>query len=302
MIRVGIARPTRFYGPEIFALVHHFANDPDVRYVLVEDKEDLDCVELDLAHVVMGFEGRWRRARTPRIHDYSSLSTPPWAPLKDRIKRSGQIRPVLRSFLSCFVKEHMDFRDGCPWVLRDMGVSDAFFATSPVGGKEHDMGYAGSLTVARGLVRPLTSLAASGFRLLLVGEPDSQLRSALAAYPNVTFAGRLRQDDVPEALRTCTYGLNYVPPVTPYQHQTSTKVLEYSALGLKILTNDYPWVRRFQADHDARFAVLDPDRPPTPEELAAMPLRNADPETFRWSSVLEASGLRDQILRVVNGF
>lgn len=301
MIRVGIARPQHFYGPEVFALVHHFADDPQVRYVLVDDPADLEDPGLDLAHVMMGFEPRWRRTRTPRLHDYASLSTPPRPRLKDAVKRFGQAPPLLRSFLSPYVRDQLGFADGRPHVLRDMGVPDSFYPISPAPAVEHDIGYAGSLTAARGLVGPLRSLAGAGFRLLLVGDPDPELRAALTAYPQVTFTGRLAQEDVPAALRTCAHGLNYVPDVAPFHGQTSTKVLEYSALGLRVLTNDYRWVRQFQAEHDAVFAVLDPARPLTPDALAALPLRGADPEPFRWSAVLEGSGLRERVQEAVRG-
>lgn len=299
MIRVGITRPRHFYGPEVFALVRHFADDPEVRYVLVDDPADLEDPSLDLAHVMMGFQPRWRRHRTPQLHDYASLSTPPRARLKDAVKRFGQVSPLLRSFLSPYVRDRLGFTDGRPHVLRDMGVPDSFYPSSPAPPVAHDIGYAGSLTSARGLTGPLRSLAAAGFRLLLIGDPDPELREALAAYPQVTFAGRLSQEDVPAALRTCSHGLNYVPDVAPFNAQTSTKVLEYSALGLRVLTNDYRWVRRFQVQHDAVFAVLDPARPLTPDGLATLPLRGADPEPFRWSTVLDGSRLRERIEEVV---
>ena len=203
MIQVGIERPKHFYGPEVFALVRHFADDDQVRYVLVDDAADLEDPGLDLAHVMMGFEPRWRRHRTPRLHDYASLSTPPQARLKDALKRFGQTPPLLRSFLSPYVRDHLGFTDGRPHVLRDMGVPDAFYPTTPAPAVEHDVGYAGSLTAARGLLPPLRALAGAGFRLLLVGDPDAELREGLAAYPNVVLTGRLPQEEVPAALRTC---------------------------------------------------------------------------------------------------
>ncbi|MDO5503217.1 MAG: glycosyltransferase [Actinomycetia bacterium] len=299
MIRVGIARPQHFYGPEVFALVEHFTDDPDVRYVLVDEPADVDDPQFDLAHVMMGIEPRWRRHRTPRLHDYASLSTPPHAHVKDLAKRFGQSPPLLRSFLNPYVRDHMKFGDSRPYVFRDMGVPDYFYSPATVPEKQYDIGYAGSLTASRGLMGPLQALAGAGFRLLLVGEPEPELRQLLQRHTNVTFTGRMAQPEVADALRSCAYGLNYVADVEPYNRQTSTKVLEYSALGLGIISNDYAWVRQFQAEHDAVFALLDPRSPLTPESLAGLSLRNADAELFRWSLVLRESGLRERIQEVL---
>jgi hypothetical protein len=38
--------------------------------------------------------------------------------------------------------------------------------------------------------------------------------------------------------------------------QTSTKLLEYCAAGLPVLSTDYAWVRQFEQLHAARFAYL----------------------------------------------
>jgi len=47
-----------------------------------------------------------------------------------------------------------------------------------------------------------------------------------------------------------------VPNTLPYQQQTSTKVLEYCATGLRVVSNSYPWVRYFMAQHKANFYLL----------------------------------------------
>lgn len=302
MIRVGIAMPQKFYGSDIYALVQHFADDSEVRYVLAEDPGDLDASDVDVVHQMMGYDPPWRRYPRPRIHDYASLSTPPLAPLKDWVKRSAQPRPVLRSFLSPYVRDRLSFAGDTPWVLRDMGVPESFYREQEVADgtqRTYDVGYAGSLTVSRGIGDALRQLAESGFRLLLVGEPDTAIRDSLAEFNHVTFAGRLAQEAVPEALETCRYGFNFVPDHRPYNQQTATKVLEYSALGLHVITNDYPWVRRFQEMHGAVFAVLDPQRALTPELVDNLPLRRANPEPFRWKTVIEGSGLKEAIMRAV---
>jgi hypothetical protein len=42
-------------------------------------------------------------------------------------------------------------------------------------------------------------------------------------------------------------GLNLVPAHRPYTVQTSTKVLEYLAVGLPVVSNRYPWMETLSA-------------------------------------------------------
>ena len=48
--------------------------------------------------------------------------------------------------------------------------------------------------------------------------------------------------------------LNLVPDQLPYTRQTSTKLLEYCAAELPVVSTDYTWVREFERQHGARFA------------------------------------------------
>jgi len=57
-------------------------------------------------------------------------------------------------------------------------------------------------------------------------------------------------------LRRARYGLNLVPDRLPYSEQTSTKLLEYCAVGLPVVSTDYRWVRGFAQQHGARLAFV----------------------------------------------
>lgn len=50
--------------------------------------------------------------------------------------------------------------------------------------------------------------------------------------------------------------IGQVPDQLPYTRQTSTKLLEYCAAGLRVVSTDYAWVREFEQQHEARFAYI----------------------------------------------
>jgi hypothetical protein len=92
-----------------------------------------------------------------------------------------------------------------------------------------------------------------------------------------------------------------VPNATPFQQQTSTKVLEYCAMGLRVVSNAYPWVRYFMAQHKANFYLLNDDAPSLGtsfgEALDAYPYEVPDVRELAWPQVLETLPLWRIILR-----
>ena len=45
----------------------------------------------------------------------------------------------------------------------------------------------------------------------------------------------------------------------PFNEQTSTKLLEYAALKMPIITTDYKWIRNFQKENGGNFFYLEKD-------------------------------------------
>ena len=109
------------------------------------------------------------------------------------------------------------------------------------------------------------------------------------------------QTQVPHNLRLARFGLNLVPNEAPFQQQTSTKVLEYCAVGLRVVSNAYPWVRYFMAQHNANFYLLrdDPSSLATSfgEALDAYPYEVPDVRALAWPKVLDSLPLWRTILR-----
>jgi len=258
------------------------------------------------ASVVWWFCGRvpLREAHRLRgafqIHEYASASIPPYALAKDQVKHWTQPRPDYRIYQNGWVRERMGFGDGVPHALRDMGVAEHFFdAPSHTSVPEFDLVYLGEMSRLLAFIPVLQAIHAAGRSLLLVGEVPAELQAQLP--PNVTCTGRVDHVQVPRHLRRARFGLNLVPNATPFQQQTSTKVLEYCAVGLRVVSNVYPWVRYFMAQHKANFYLLNDDAPSLAtsfgEALDAYPYEIPDVLALAWPQVLDTLPLWRTILR-----
>ena len=258
------------------------------------------------ASVVWWFCGRvpLREAHRLRgafqIHEYASASIPPYAWAKDQVKHWTQPRPDYRIFQNGWVRERMGFADGVPHALRDMGVAEHFFdAPSNTPAPEFDLVYLGEMSRLLAFIPVLQAIHAAGRSLLLVGDVPAELQAQLT--PNVTCTGRVGHAQVLSYLRRARFGLNLVPNAIPFQQQTSTKVLEYCAVGLRVVSNAYPWVRYFMAQHKANFYFFSDDAPSLAtsfgEALDAYPYEVPDVRTLAWSHVLDTLPLWRTILR-----
>jgi glycosyltransferase involved in cell wall biosynthesis len=258
------------------------------------------------AAVVWWFCGRvpLREARrlrsTFQIHEYASASIPPYAWVKDQVKHWSQPRPDYRIFQNGWVRERMGFADGVPHALRDMGIAEHFLdAATHAPAPEFDLVYLGEMSRLLAFIPVLQAIQTEGRSLLLVGDVPAELLMHLPS--NVTCTGRVEHAQVPRYLRRARFGLNLVPNVTPFQQQTSTKVLEYCAVGLRVVSNAYPWVRYFMAQHKANFYLLNDDAPSLGtsfgEALDAYPYEVPDVRELAWPQVLETLPLWRIILR-----
>lgn len=191
------------------------------------------------------------------VHEYASASVPPLAWPKDRAKRWLQPVPHYRLFQNAWVRDRMGFADAVPHEFRDMGIDTAFLEAPPHPlATEFDFVYLGDMQRLRHFLPVFAALEQLGRRTLLIGEAAPDLGAALRRFPRVTLAGRIPHATVPAMLRRARYGLNLVPDRLPYSEQTSTKLLEYCAVGLPVVSTDYRWVRGFAQQHGARLAFV----------------------------------------------
>ena len=239
------------------------------------------------------------------IHEYASASVPPHAWLKDFVKHWTQPKPDYRFFQNGWVRERLGFNDGVPHALRDMGVAQIFFdaaapalpepsyadeAPARIPPNEFDLVYLGEMNRLQPFLPLLQAIHDAGRTLLLVGDVPETLRTQLPA--SVTCTGRVPHADVPRQLRRARLGLNLVSDLEPYNQQTSTKLLEYCAVGLPVVSNDYAWVRYFATHYQGNLHLLRDDpsswQHSFGEALEAYPYVVPDVRALVWPRLLAA--------------
>ena len=241
--------------------------------------------------------GQARRLKgAVQVHEHASASVVPLAWLKDRIKQWQHPVPDFRVFQSDWVRQRMGF-DGTvpgavPYALRDMGVPDSFLTAQALQPPEFDLVYLGEMRRLLHFVPLLHTLGKAGLSLLLVGDVPAALQKRLAALGHIQSTGRVPQDQVPAQLLRARAGLNLMPDVLPLAEQTSTKMLEYLALGLPVISNPYAWAKRTALAHAGRVQLLGLQASAAQWQVAVqgLPLRQTDRQhlqSLRWSQQLQ---------------
>ena len=236
-----------------------------------------------------------------QVHEYASASVAPLAWLKDRIKQWQHPVPDFRVFQSDWVRQRMGFAgDAVPYALRDMGVPDSFLTAQSRHPPEFDLVYLGEMRRLLHFVPLLQTLGQAGLKLLLVGDVPPDLQAHLAALGHIQSTGRVPQDQVPAQLLRARAGLNLMPDVLPLAEQTSTKLLEYLALGLPVISNPYAWAQRTALAHAGRVQLLGLQASPAQWQAAVqgLPMRQTDRQhlqSLRWSHQLQALPVWDAL-------
>lgn len=242
-MKIGIPLSKYAYTPEAYAyekFLNKHGHSVQLDYELDPNN--------DLNIYFMGMRPFWKsnKGRALEIHEYQSLSTPPYAKLKNYSKRIINKKPVGRIFLNSFVRNDLAFNDNIPFIYRDMGVDEALFQ-SPSKNPLYDIVYCGSISGRSGLIETLLRLAKI-YKVVVVGRITEQ-EQALLQVKNITLLGQVSRDQLPEIYRNARFGLNYTPDLYPFNIQTSTKTLEYLASGLGLISNRYTWIENFAKQH-----------------------------------------------------
>ncbi len=304
MLRVLFQRTGRAHLPEVDAYVSYLRRSPEVEAVDSAAEPDARPADVDVVWRFMGLD----RAGAPGrrlVHEYNSLSTGRWPRLRNRLKQTLNIRPDFRVFLSPAVREGFAFTDGVPWGLRDMGVAECFFfAPPPMVTRPFDFVYAGSLSRARQshtLLRHFDRCPGAG-RLLVVGEVPAALARRFGRSGRITFTGRVPYADVPSCLARARWGVNLIPERYPLNIQTSTKLLEYFAAGLGVVSTAYAWSTAFARSRGARVFWLEADLANlTAATVATFAPQPAAVDDLRWDRVIEHSGIMPAALGLAAG-
>jgi glycosyltransferase involved in cell wall biosynthesis len=258
VITIHFVHGARSYLPELAAYQAHIerlghAVQMHTQAHTVPD--DAQAVWWICGRVPAGQAKRFKAA--VQVHEYASASVAPLAWFKDRIKQWQHPVPDFRVFQSEWVRQRMGFAgDAVPHALRDMGVPDAFFKAQALQLPEFDLVYLGEMRRLLHFVPLLHTLGQAGLTLLLVGDVPPALQKQLADLGHIQSTGRVPQHLVPAQLLRARAGLNLMPDVLPLSEQTSTKMLEYLAVGLPVISNPYAWAQRMAQLHDGRIQLL----------------------------------------------
>lgn len=234
----------------------------------------------------MGFEffqSKLRRGADIVIADYPSASTGNFRRSKDWVKRQFNARADLTVACGEYVLHHST-PHVAPYVTREMG----YFAENvhPQTNPDYDVIYAGSLN-RPGTRDAIERLSRLGLKVA-VASGDT-----LSNLPAVTHHGNLNIADLYELYSRCRLGLNVVPNSLPFALQASTKVIEYCAAGLGVITSQSPWIRQFQTNRGGYF--MDLEAATSIKAIMSFPYRPAAVADLNWQTIFERSRLRSAI-------
>ena len=298
MITVHFVHGARSYLPELAAYqahIEHLGHAVQMHTQAHNVPDDAQAVWWICGRVPSAQARRLKGA--VQVHEYASASVAPLAWLKDRIKQWQHPVPDFRVFQSDWVRQRMGFGgtvpEVVPYALRDMGVPDSFLTAQDQQAPEFDLVYLGEMRRLLHFLPLLHTLGKAGLSLLLVGDVPAALQERLAALGHIQSTGRVPQDQVPAQLLRARAGLNLMPDVLPLAEQTSTKMLEYLALGLPVISNPYAWAQRTAQAHAGRVQLLGLQASAAQWQAAVqgLPLHQTDRQhlqSLRWSQQLQA--------------
>ena len=300
MIKILFLRSKKAFLPEVDAYIKYFNKSTEFRaFDSSKMDEDYNINDYDIIWEFKGFGGVKAKDKMV-VHEYASLSTGSFPKLKNILKSKVNPKPGLRIFLNENVKEGFNFKDDIDYCYRDMGIDESFINIKNEK-KEYDFVYVGSICSERGMDVFIKEFAkVNPGKLCLVGNVDDDIYSEYKNKKNIIFTGKVPYSEVPKIASKAIYGINYMPDKYPFNIQTSTKLLEYLALGLKVITTDYKWVRQFEEKHDCNFYKIDEGNIDlNPEKINHFNFKsNFAVNNFMWDSIIEKSGIAEKLISI----
>lgn len=283
------------YLPEINAYQKYFNNKTNFYFYDSSILKDFKLEDFDVIWHFMGFDTHKTKIFT--VHEYASLSTDPFPKIKNFIKKQVNVKPDLRIFLNEYIKEGFDFKDNIPCCLRDMGVDESFFVNEP--NKKYDFVYIGEITKKRKIHVLLNKFKTDfkDFKILMLGKPEKDIYDEFKSSQNIYFTGKVNYYDVAKLAKEAMYGINFVPNIYPYNLQTSTKILEYCAMNLKIITLSYNWVNSFEKKYNAKFLYIKDDMSDFDfDKIKNFDYKIPNVEELKWENIIRKSGIEKKLI------
>ena len=287
--------PGNSYYPDYHGYYDYLSTQGKYVVEATSDKNSEVIKSADLVWQFMGFYPR--SIDKPCIHEYMSLSTGKFPRVKDLMKRYLQPKPKFRIFTDKRVRDGFAFNDDVPYLEREMGVNKLFFHR-PVQVKKYDFAYSGSIFRERGLHKLLKGIANTDRTILLVGEPMDGIQDEFKHCRNITFSGRVGYLEVPALIEQCAYAINFIPDIYPFNVQTSTKLLEYCAMGLKIISTRYAWAENFEQKHGGKFFYIKEDFSNI-GEIENFSFVTPDLSHLEWGALLDRVGILQMLEKIL---
>ncbi|WP_336175310.1 hypothetical protein [Acinetobacter ursingii] len=241
MKKIALVTSGKAYMPEIKAYKDFFSRE----YIVDIRSDNEELLSYDILWYFMGTKSRRKKRGQFVIHEYSSLSTPPFPKFKNFLKKMFLAKPDLRVFLNSNVKKEMNFNDDVPYCYRDMGVNTNSLTNEDIE-VEFDIIYVGAIA-GRKLDKAIDILLSydEGIKICVVGLVGDDFKKKYSLNHNIKFVGKVAHELVAGYILKSKLCLNWIPNIYPYNIQTSTKFLEYAVLQKRIISNSYQWVNEF---------------------------------------------------------
>ncbi|MGP5213756.1 hypothetical protein [Psychrobacter immobilis] len=246
MDSIAIAITNKAFLPEAYAYKEYFS---DLGYYCeLVDKDSDTIMNYDAVVLFHGFNPFWKKYPSFVIGEYHSLSTGKFNRVKDLLKRVFNKKSDIYIFLNEDVRKKLWFSNNTKYIIRGMGYNQKDFQDFRAQKKVFDIVYCGSYR--KGVVEQVHRLANMGLTIAVAGMDD------VFQNDNIMSFGRVSPEESRKIMSKARFGLNYTPDVFPLNIQDSTKVIEYCAAGLGVITNRYKWIDEFENERKGRFLDL----------------------------------------------
>ncbi len=148
-------------------------------------------------------------------------------------------------------------------------------ACAPPVADDHRVVYVGRISDRRGwtTMLELGRVLRGEVVVELIGDPDGDIRSAVVdadAAGDVRWRGYVPNGEALQSVEGAVAGLCLLAPIPNYLHSMPTKVVEYMARGLPVITTDLPIPQRLVHDAAAGFVVGQDDPTAIAEHVRAL--------------------------------
>lgn len=156
-------------------------------------------------------------------------------------------------------------------LVRNTVRLDEFIEPTPTTKRRRQAVYVGRTSFDRGLIEMVEACAAVRLPLVLAGtigrEEEAWLEKSSA---DVSYRGRLGRSEIATLLNESLIGLNLLLPEPNYLLSLPTKLFEYMAAGLPVISSDLPKSREIVEAAGCGFVVSLRDRAALLDRLSAL--------------------------------